>query len=159
MSAKVVVALRVRATPQRAFDAFTREIALWWKPNTLFRFTPREPGVIGLEPGEGGRLTETLANGKVFEIGKVRAWEPPHRLVVGWRQAFFAEGQDTEVEVGFEPVGAETRVTVTHTGWDSVPQESVARHGFPLGVFLQRHGEWWQTLLTSLRQRVEEDAA
>lgn len=153
-----MVALRVKATPQRAFEVFTRDIGLWWRPNGLFQFTPRSPGVIGLEPGEGGRLIETLANGKVFEIGKIRAWEPPHRLVVGWRQAAFAPGQDTEVEVGFEAVGEETRVTVTHTGWDSVPQEHVARHGFPTGLFLQRHGEWWQQLLASLRQRVAEGA-
>jgi hypothetical protein len=31
---------------------------------------------------------------------------------------------------------AETRVTVEHRGWDSVPQEHVARHGFPDAVFL-----------------------
>ena len=89
------------------------------------------PGVLSFEPGEGGRLIETRASGKVFEIGKIRAWEPPHRLVFGWRQATFAPGQDTEVEVRFEPVGEETRVTVEHLGWDSVPAAHVARHGFP----------------------------
>jgi hypothetical protein len=36
----------------------------------------------------------------------------------------------THVEVLFEPVGEETRITVTHTGWDSVPQDHVARHTF-----------------------------
>jgi len=65
-----MVALRVAASPERAFDAFTREIASWWSPNALFRFTPRDPGVLSFEPGEGGRLVETLPSGKVFEIGK-----------------------------------------------------------------------------------------
>src|SRR5581483_1138102 len=97
------VALRVKATPARAFEVFTREIGLWWKPNGLFAFTPREPGVMAFEPGPEGRLIETRQNGKVFEIGKIRAWEPPleggfGRLVFGWRQAAFAPGQDTEVE-------------------------------------------------------------
>jgi hypothetical protein len=50
-------------------------------------------------------------------------------------------------------VGDETRVTVQHTGWDSVPAGHVARHGFPLGVFLQRHAEWWQGLLASYNER------
>jgi uncharacterized protein YndB with AHSA1/START domain len=151
MSSRVLVSLRVKAAPERAFTAFVDEIGAWWRPNPLFAFTPRDPGVIAFEPGEGGRLTETLASGKVFEIGRIRAWEPPSRLVFGWRQAAFAPGQDTEVEVRFEPVGEETRVTVEHKGWDSVPATHVARHGFPNAVFLTRHAEWWQALLASYK--------
>ena len=153
MTSRVLVALRVKATPQRAFEAFTREIGQWWRHNPLFTFTPRDPGVMAFEPGAGGRLTTTLANGKVFEIGRIRAWEPPRRLVFGWRQATFAPGQDTEVEVRFEAVGDETRVSVEHRGWDSVPAEHVARHRFPDAIFLRRHGEWWQTLLASMKER------
>lgn len=92
----------------------------------------------------------------MFEIGRIRAWEPPSRLVFGWRQASFAEGQDTEVEVTFEAVGAETRVTVQHFGWDSVPQTHVAKHAFPDAIFLRRHAEWWQSLLAAFKVRVGE---
>lgn len=152
MSSKVLVSLRVKATPERAFAAFVGEIGAWWQANPLFAFTPRDPGVLAFEPGESGRLTTTRANGKVFEIGKIRAWEPPHRLVFGWRQAAFTPDQDTEVEVRFEPVGEETRVTVEHRGWDTVPADHVARHGFPNALFLTRHGEWWQRLLASYKQ-------
>lgn len=53
-----------------------------------------------------------MANGKIFEIGKVLAWSPPDRLVFGWRQATFAADQDTEVEVRFKAVADETRMTV-----------------------------------------------
>jgi uncharacterized protein YndB with AHSA1/START domain len=146
-----LVALRVKATPERAFEAFVGEIGAWWRTNPLFAFTPRDPGVLAFEPGEGGRLTTTLASGKVFEIGKIRAWEPPRRLVFGWRQATFAADQDTEVEVRFDTVGDETRVTVEHTGWDSVPAAHVARHGFSNALFLTRHGEWWRSLLGSYK--------
>ena len=156
MTSRVIVALRVKASPERAFAVFVSEIGLWWRPNPLFSFTPREPGTLSFEPGPNGRLIETRAGGKIFEIGKVRAWEPPHRLVVGWRQATFTPDQDTEVEVRFEAIGDETRVTVEHAGWDSVPQAHVARHGFPLGVFQQRHGEWWQTLLGAYKMRLAE---
>jgi len=149
MSSRVVVALRVRATPERAFAAFTQEIGAWWRPNPIFPFTPRAPGVLSFEGGAGGRLIETRAGGMVFEIGKVRVWAPPERLVFGWRQAAFAPDQDTEVEVRFETAGDETRITVTHTGWDNVPAAHVARHGFPNAVFLQRHGEWWRSLLSA----------
>jgi len=147
VSSKILVALRIAAPPEVVFDAFTDDIALWWRPNTLFSFTPRSPGVMAFEDG---RLVERLPTGKVFEVGKVSVWERGQRLVFGWRQAAFASGMDTEVEVRFEPVETGTRVTVEHRGWDAVPAPHVARHGFPDGVFLQRHGEWWRALLAGL---------
>ncbi|WP_374579551.1 SRPBCC family protein [Phenylobacterium sp.] len=149
MTSKVYVALRVKAPPERAFAAFVGEIGAWWRPNGLFQTTPRAPGVLAFEPGEGGRLTETLANGKVFEIGRITAWEPPTRLVFSWRQANFPPDLHTEVEVRFEPVGEETRVSVEHRGFDRVPAGSAARHGFPDQALLMRLAEWWRALLTS----------
>ena len=149
MTSKVYVALRVKAPPERAFAAFVGEIGAWWRPNGLFQTTPRAPGVQAFEPGEGGRLTETLANGKVFEIGRITAWEPPTRLVFSWRQANFPPDLHTEVEVRFEPVGEETRVSVEHRGFDRVPAGSAARHGFPDQALLMRLAEWWRKLLTS----------
>jgi uncharacterized protein YndB with AHSA1/START domain len=150
MSSRVLVALRVAASPARAFEVFTAEVGQWWRPNILFQFTPRSPGVVAFEGGLGGRFIETLPNGKVFEIGRITAWEPGVRLAFGWRQATFAPDQQTEVEVRFEPVGDETRVTVEHRGWDSVPATHVARHGFPDALFLRRCGEMWSALLQSL---------
>ena len=154
MSSRLLVALRVKASPARAFAAFTGEIGQWWRPNDLFAFTPRRPGILSFEPGEAGRLIETRAGGRVFEIGKVRVWDPPERLVFGWRQATFAPDQDTQVEVRVEAVGEETRVTVEHSGWDSIPAVHVARHGFPDVVFLRRHAEWWQALLFAYHERL-----
>jgi uncharacterized protein YndB with AHSA1/START domain len=159
MASRILVSLRIKARPERAFEAFTKEISLWWRPNTLFAFTPREPGILSFEPGEGGRLIETRNGGKIFEVGKIRVWSPPLRLVFGWRQASFTPEQLTEVEVSFEPVGEETRVTVEHHGWDTVPTAHVARHGFENSVFLRRHGEWWQTLLVAFKVSVGEDQA
>jgi uncharacterized protein YndB with AHSA1/START domain len=152
VSAKILVALRIKASPERVFDVFTDDIAAWWRPNAVFSFTPRSPGALAFESGEGGdrRLVERLPTGKIFEIGPVRVWEPGRRLVFGWRQATFAPGMDTEVEVRFEAVGEETRVTVEHRGWETVPIEHAARHHFPDGIFLRRHGEWWQVLLGEL---------
>lgn len=151
MTSKVYVALRVKATPERAFAAFVQEIGAWWRPNGLFQTTPRAPGRLAFEPGEGGRLTETLANGKVFEIGKITAWEPPARLVFSYRQANFPPDLQTEVEVGFEAVGEETRVSVEHRGFDRVPA-GAARHGFPDPLLLTRLGEFWRAHLASLRE-------
>lgn len=153
MSSAILVALRIKASPARVFEAFTSEVASWWKPNALFRFTPRSPGVLAFEPRLGGAFTETLANGKVFEIGRVTAWAPGEHLAFTWRQAAFAEGQETHVSVRFEPAGEETRVTVEHRGWDTVPADHVAKHSFPERVFLTRHGEYWRALLRELAAR------
>lgn len=160
MPSRVIVALRVKADPARAFEVFTREIAAWWQPNAMFRFTPRSPGRLAFEPpvdGRDGRFIETLPNGKIFEIGRVSVWEPGRRLAFGWRQATFASGQATEVEVRFEAVGEETRVTVEHRGWDTVPAEHVAKHGFPETLFLRRHGDWWRELLEALGRRAQTE--
>lgn len=154
MTSRVFVALRVKAAPDRAFAVFTGEIGAWWRPNGLFQTTPRDPGRLAFEPGEGGRLVETLAKGKVFEIGRVLVWDPPERLVFSWRQANFPPDLLTEVEVRFEAVGEETRVSVEHRGFDRVPADSAARHGFPDAALLARLGDWWRVLLASLAGRI-----
>jgi uncharacterized protein YndB with AHSA1/START domain len=158
MTSRLLVALRVRSTPARAFDAFTKEIDQWWRPNGLFQFTPNKVGRLAFEPGPDGRLTETTGD-EVFEIGRIRVWEPPTRLSFSWRQASFSPGQLTEVHVRFEPVGDETRVTVEHIGWDAIPQDHAARHGLPLSVFQRRHADWWRRLLTALKQRIDQPSA
>ena len=150
----MLVALRVGAPPERTFDAFTGEIGTWWRPNGLFRFTDRPGGRLAFEPEPPERLVEIGADGERFEIGAVRVWDPPKLVVFGWRQATFAPDQDTEVGVRFEPVDDGTLVTVEHVGWDAVPREHAARHGFPLDAFQHRHAEWWRALLGSLRAHV-----
>jgi uncharacterized protein YndB with AHSA1/START domain len=152
MTSRILVSLRVAATPERAFCVFVHDIGAWWRPNGLFQFTTRSPGVLAFEPEMGGRFTETFGNGEVFEIGRITAWEPGVLLAFTWRQASFAPEQVTQVDVRFDPVGDQTRMTVEHIGWDTIPQDRVARHHFPDAVFLRRHGEWWRLLLAAMAQ-------
>lgn len=151
MTSKVYVALRVKASRERAFAVFTQEIGDWWRPSGLFQTTPRAPGRLAFQDG---RLIETLASGKVFEIGEVLAWEPPERLVFSWRQATFPVDLKTEVEVRFEAVGDETRVSVEHRGFHQVPADSAARHGFPDPALMARLAAFWQAQIRSLGERV-----
>jgi len=158
---RVLLATRVNATPARAFAAFTEEIGQWWRPNGLFQFTRSRDGVLSFEPGANGRLIETYGDGTVFVVGNVRVWDPPRRLVVTWRHESFAPDQSTELHVRFDDVDdagdadpvPQTRVTVEHYGWDRLPPEHAARHGFPLATFQLRFAEWWQDLLRSLSDR------
>ena len=150
MTSRVLVALRVSADPARVFEAFTDEIGQWWRPNGLFDPTRRRGGRMSMEPGIGGRLLETHADGEVDEIGRIRTWDPPERLAFTWTPTSFTEDQETEVRVRFESIDDATRVTVEHFGWDRIPREHAARHGFPLFPFEQRLAEWWRDLLVAL---------
>ena len=152
MTSKVYVALRVKASPERAFAAFTGEIGAWWRPSGLFQTTPR-PGVLSFEGGPGGRLIETRAGGKVFEIGRISVWDPPRRLAFAWRQANFPPDLSTEVEVVFEAVGEETRVSVEHRGFHNVPA-GAARHGWPDQFLLMRLANFWRAQIAAVGERL-----
>ena len=154
MTSKVYIAIRVPADPARAFEAFTQDIASWWQPDPLFQITPEGDGELRFEPGPNGRLVTRLDSGKLFEIGRILAWEPGKRLMFVWRQASFSPQQSTEVEVLFEAVGEETRVSIEHRAWDTIPQEHAARHGFPEHVTLQRAADWWRASLRALKGRL-----
>jgi hypothetical protein len=75
--------------------------------------------------------------------------KPGGSLALTWRHATFAPGQSTQLDARFEAVGDETRVTVKHRGWDEIPQDHVARHGFELMLFQRRQAEHWRGLLAS----------
>ena len=154
MAARVLVAMRVPAAPTRVFRAFTEEIGDWWKPNALFPIRGNPAGRLEFEPGPDGRLVEHLPNGEHYEVGRITFWDPPRELAFSWRPSSFSAEHSTQVHVLFDPVGDETRVTVEHLGWDTIPAQHAARHGFPLPVFLQREAEWWQELLGRLRTLV-----
>jgi hypothetical protein len=151
MSSKVLVSLRVPVEPLVAFAAFTDEIGSWWRSSGLFALTAEGDGTLAFEPRAGGRLWTTLASGTQFEIGRISLWEPGARLIFSWRQASFAPEQSTEVEVRFEGVGDETRISVEHRAWDTIPQNHVARHGFPEASTLQHVARWWRSSLDALK--------
>jgi uncharacterized protein YndB with AHSA1/START domain len=150
----VIVSLRIEASPQAVFEAFTKEIALWWRPSPLFQLTPHGDGRLRFEGEEGGRLVTTLPSGKVFLIGRITAWRAPKALAFTWRHASFAADQQTHVEVAFEPIGETTRVTITHRGWDEISQHHAARHGFPLAATQLRQSEQWRAALRALAELI-----
>jgi len=119
----VTVSVLVAVEPAIAFEVFTKETDLWWKRGLRYRVAGKRPGTLQFEEGVGGRLFETFETGsnvKVFENGRVTAWEPPSRLMFEWRNANFAPGERTEVEVLFEPSASGTLVTIQHRGWAAV---------------------------------------
>lgn len=93
----------------RAFALFTEQIGAWWPPER--RHTGDASSAIFLLPS--GRFYERASDGREVELGRVRAWEPPARLLLD-----FFPGTDaahpTEVEIRFVPEDDGTRVVVLH---------------------------------------------
>lgn len=76
----VRVAIDVDVEPAVAFEVFTAELDAWWGRGPRFRFVPPHAGTRRLEPGLGGRSLHVGDDGgRVFEVGRIEAWEPPRR--------------------------------------------------------------------------------
>lgn len=152
---------RVRATvlvkvpPELAFRLFTEEIDRWWRRGVRYRVAGQARGALHLEPRIGGRLFESFATPggeQLFEAGRVTVWQPPERLAFTWRAVNFASGEQTLVEVSFEPSASGTQVTLVHSGLAALRPDHPVRHGLAPSAFLRMLGLWWGDLLTSLRE-------
>ena len=147
----------VRVSQADAFDVFTREIDQWWRHGVKFRIAGKRRGQLFFECEPGGRLFETfvLTTGpKTIEVGRVLAWDPPHRFELEWRGVNFKPHERTFVEVTFAPSGEGTLVKVRHHGWSALPTEHPARHGLVGAEFSRMNGLWWGELMSSLREHV-----
>jgi len=161
----VTVTSVVRTTPEIAFRVFTEEIDAWWKLGPRFRVHAERKSTMRLEPRVGGRFLEVYdAAGPereqdAFELGKVRVWEPPERVVFEMRGRDFKPDERTEVDVRFEPTHGGTRVTVHHTGWDGLPPGHPARHGHDNHAFTNMMGLWWADQLRAVRTFVDDESS
>jgi uncharacterized protein YndB with AHSA1/START domain len=149
------VSVSVAVPPALAFEIFTTEIDRWWRRGPKLRHAGKRGGFIHLEPRVEGRLFESIdgEHGEyVFEVGRVRIWEPPERLAFTWRNANFGPDEQTEVEVVFKETANGTLVTVTHRGWAALRADHPARHGLLGAEFARMIGLWWGDQMTSLRE-------
>jgi uncharacterized protein YndB with AHSA1/START domain len=152
---RVSVSVLVRRAPERTFALFTEAIDRWWLRGPKYRQAGVSAGIVHLEPRSGGRIFESwrAAHGEqLFEVGRITAWQPPERFAFTWRNAAFADGEVTLVEVEFRASGADaTSVTVTHRGWTGIRADHPARHGQSSADFIRALGAWWGEQLASLR--------
>jgi uncharacterized protein YndB with AHSA1/START domain len=96
-------------SPARAFELFTEHASAWWP---VERRHTKDPG-SAIAMLASGRFWERAADGREVELGRVRVWEPPARLVLDWYPGTDAE-HPTSVTIRFTPEGDGTRVTVEH---------------------------------------------
>ena len=105
----------VACAPERAFQAFTAEIAAWWPLATHSVGEDKATGVR-IEPIVGGRVYETIEGGRECDWGRVLAWSPPSGFAMSWHPGRGPETQQ-RVTVSFTAEGAGTRVRLVHDGW------------------------------------------
>lgn len=96
-----------------AFLLFTERISDWWPPERRHLGDPASVLVL-----DADRFLERASDGREAPLGRVRAWEPPRRVLLD-----FFPGTDPEhptaVEVRFVPEAGGTRVVVHHTPIDA----------------------------------------
>lgn len=134
--APVVATVRVSLPPERAFTAFVEGIGDWWQKGKTIGAEPHV--AIVLEPRAGGRWFERDAKGAECDWGKVLAWDPPHRLLLGWQlDARFRHDPAflTEVELSFAADGDGTLVTLEH--------RDLERFGSDAAKVRENIGEGW----------------
>ncbi|HTY93658.1 MAG TPA: SRPBCC family protein [Steroidobacteraceae bacterium] len=114
--APVRCSIDVKAAPGRAFELFAQNMGAWWPRGRTPGKNPHTELII--EPKPDGRWYERDAGGTETPWGKVLAWEPPGRLLLGWQldhRFQFDPRILMEVEILFAPLaGSGTRVSLEH---------------------------------------------
>jgi uncharacterized protein YndB with AHSA1/START domain len=133
--------VHVPCSPQEAFRLFTEEIHQWW-PLESHSIHRNDAHFCGFERRAGGRIFERSASGTECDWGRVKTWDPPHRLVFSWHPGRDVVTAQT-VEVRFTAEGDGTRVHLTHSGWERlIDSREKTRGGYDLGwnlVFVERY--------------------
>ena len=107
----IVKSVMLPLAPAAAFELFTDRVDAWWPPECRPIVGPANASEIFLLPS--GRFYERARDGREVELGAVRGWNRPDRILLDFFLGTSAE-QPTEVEILFEPEPGGTRVTVTH---------------------------------------------
>jgi hypothetical protein len=130
--------------PVAAFHLFTEQIGAWWPEER--RHTEDPASEIFLLAS--GRFFERARDGREVELGQVRSWDRPNRIVLDF---FIATGpeQPTEVEIAFAAERGGTQVTVTHR-----PKPASAALW---GERAPRYARSWDLVLAALSRAAARD--
>jgi len=134
--------IRVERSPEISFRAFCEEMGAWWPRG----FT--DGSKVSMENRLGGRFVETRADGTVYEIGRLTAYQPPHLVAFTWRAPSW-DDITTQVEVRFVADGGGTRIELEHSGWEQAAKTRDARKNYDGG---------WDTMLGHYQKHCDSAA-
>lgn len=124
--APIIKSIEVRRSAADAFRVFTAEMSAWWPLATHTRANTKAGEItarVTVEPRVGGRIYETLNDGRELEWGKVARYEQGAHFAMNWTMGRPAE-ESTLVSVRFEPLSETScRVTLTHENWERMGEE------------------------------------
>ena len=119
----------VEAPQAVAFDVFTARMGDWW-PMATHHIGKAECADVRLEPRAGGRCFERGVDGSECDWGRVLAWDPPGRVVIGWELTTrwtHDPAVQSQVEVRFTALDAgRTQVDLEHRGLEVYGAEAAA---------------------------------
>jgi uncharacterized protein YndB with AHSA1/START domain len=147
--APIIKSVTVAVPPDRAFALFTGSMGGWWQRGKTIGAKPHVEIVI--EPRREGRWFERDEDGAETDWGRVLAWDPPGRVLLGWQldaSFSFDPNLTTEVEVTFVADGAGTRVTLTH--------RNLERFGDSAERIASQLAGGWPTLVQMFADYAEE---
>jgi uncharacterized protein YndB with AHSA1/START domain len=106
----------VDAPQDRCFETFVNMTSWWPLATHTIGEAPARASIV--QTRAGGRWYGVDKNGDEHEIGKVLAYEPPHRLLLSWEISCawkHDENVASEIEVRFVPESpARTRIELEH---------------------------------------------
>ncbi len=105
----IVKTVFLACSPARAFVLFTEHASEWWPPARRHTDDPNSRIAFTSE----GRFFERSSGGTEVELGRVKEWDPPRRLVMQFYPGTHPE-QPTEVTVTFLSEGPGTRLRLEH---------------------------------------------
>jgi uncharacterized protein YndB with AHSA1/START domain len=148
--------IRVRASAERAFRAFTTEMDSWWPRTHHIGKSPMKRVVF--EGRRGGAIYTDQEDGTPCPWGTVLTWEPPHRFVFAWQvnpdwQYEPDLAKCSEVEVRFTPADDGTTLV-------ELEHRNLERHGGDCATMRDKVNQegGWNGLLVMFAAKAEEAA-
>jgi uncharacterized protein YndB with AHSA1/START domain len=118
----VTSSVLVPLQPDAAFELFTDRFSDWW-PKDSHHIADADAADVFLEPRAGGRWYERAEDGAECDWGTVLEVDRPKRILLAWQLTpewkYDADRSNaTLVEVTFNAEESQTRVTLTHSGFE-----------------------------------------
>jgi uncharacterized protein YndB with AHSA1/START domain len=131
----VIKTITVPCSPDRAFELFTRDFAIWWPADrhSLSAMSGEAPKSVEADPRLKGEIWEIDHGGARQLWGHFTEFEPAHRLSISWHVGR-KPTEATRVSVTFAAKGKNTEVVLSHSGWEALgPDAANMRQGYDNG--------------------------